>query len=103
MKKTTTLFSSAALKIIALLTMTIDHLAIFLYDASFITAYEYIPLRVIGRLAFPLFAFMIVEGVLHTKNLKQYLLRLALMLGIILSFEFFVVLFGLTTATSAPV
>lgn len=94
MKKTTTLFSSAALKIIALLTMTIDHLAIFLYDASFITAYEYIPLRVIGRLAFPLFAFMIVEGVLHTKNLKQYLLRLALMLGIILSFEFFAGLTG---------
>lgn len=87
MKKSTTLFSSAAIKILALLTMTIDHLAIFLYDASFITAFEYIPMRVIGRIAFPLFAFMIVEGILHTKNIKQYLLRLLVMLSIILTFE----------------
>lgn len=94
MKKSMTLFSSAAIKILALLTMTIDHLAIFLYDANFITAYEYIPLRVIGRLAFPLFAFMIVEGILHTKNRPQYLVRLGVMLTIILAFEFFAGLTG---------
>ena len=30
----------------------------------------------IGRLSFPIFAFMIVEGYFHTKNLKKYVLRL---------------------------
>ena len=31
-------------------------------------------LTVIGRLALPIFAFMIVEGYFHTKNLKRYIL-----------------------------
>jgi hypothetical protein len=33
-------------------------------------------LNCIGRIAFPIFAFMIVEGYFHTKNLKKYVLRL---------------------------
>ena len=32
--------------------------------------------NVIGRIAFPIFAFQISEGYIHTKNLKKYLLRL---------------------------
>ena len=35
-------------------------------------------LTCIGRLAFPIFAFMIVEGYFHTKNLKKYVYRLLL-------------------------
>ena len=35
-------------------------------------------LTVIGRISFPIFAFMIVEGYFHTKNLKRYVLRLLL-------------------------
>ena len=33
-------------------------------------------LRVIGRLSFPIFAFTLNEGYVHTRNLKKYLLRL---------------------------
>ena len=36
-------------------------------------------LRHFGRLAFPLFCFMIAEGVLHTKSFKKYALRLGIM------------------------
>lgn len=35
-------------------------------------------LTCIGRIAFPIFAFMIVEGYFHTKNLKKYIGRLLL-------------------------
>lgn len=37
--------------------------------------YIYLLLRIIGRLAFPIFTFFIVEGFLHTHNLKKYLFR----------------------------
>lgn len=33
-------------------------------------------LTCIGRISFPIFAFMIVEGYFHTKNLKKYVQRL---------------------------
>ena len=68
------------LKIIACITMAFDHVGIFLdmyvgqQLGTLITAF-----RIIGRLAFPIFAFLIVEGALHTKNLKKYLLRIGIM------------------------
>lgn len=78
--------SSFKLKIIAMLTMTIDHLGYLL--CSFLqynnAAYQTgIIFRYIGRLAMPLFAFMIVEGVIHTKNYKKYAARLGIMAGIV--------------------
>jgi hypothetical protein len=61
------------LKIIAMVTMLIDHGTAILvpYDSSF-----YVVGRSIGRLAFPIFCFLLVEGFLHTSNVKKYLLRL---------------------------
>lgn len=62
--------SSFELKIIALLTMVIDHVgAIFFPELNI--------LRVIGRLSFPLFCFLAVQGFLHTKNIYKYLGRIA--------------------------
>lgn len=63
--------SSFILKIIAIITMFIDHLS-FAYNGSF----SY--LNFLGRLSFPIFAFQISEGYLHTKNIKKYLFRLLL-------------------------
>lgn len=69
-----------ALKIIALLIMTIDHIgAVLSIGSSGNTIFSedtYQILRSIGRLSFPIFCFMIVEGFCYTKNIKKYLFRL---------------------------
>ena len=72
--------SSFALHIWAMLLMLCDHLQLTLLPDLPI-------LRCVGRLAFPLFAFMAVEGYPHTRSLKKYLLRL-LMLAVISEIPF---------------
>lgn len=65
--------SSFALKMIAIITMLIDHItAVFVPTDSWF----YIVGRGIGRLAFPIFVFLLVEGFYHTSNIKNYLKRL---------------------------
>ncbi len=79
MKNKKLVFSSFILKIIALATMTIDHIgAIVLYNSGGALGYVYLIFRLIGRIAFPLFMFMIVEGILHTHRPWRYFLRLAI-------------------------
>lgn len=58
-----------ALKLIALVSMTVDHVGYFLFPEIEI-------LRYIGRLAFPIFAYMIGEGCLHTHDLRRYFVRI---------------------------
>ena len=61
--------SAAALHILAMTFMLMDHLW-----ATLLPAQEW--LTCVGRIAFPIFAFIAVEGYFHTHNLKKYLLRM---------------------------
>ena len=62
------------LKIIAIVTMLIDHTA-----AVLLTQTEYyLLLRTIGRFAFPIFIFLITEGFNKTRDLKKMLVRLGI-------------------------
>ena len=83
MDKKWTFLSGFWLKIIAFIFMTIDHvgwaLAEFVGDNFFLVE----PFRYIGRLALPLFCFLIVEGVMHTKHFGKYALRLGIMATLI--------------------
>lgn len=64
------------IKIIAILSMLIDHAGLILFP-------QYPILRVIGRIAFPLFAFQIGIGFSHTRDIKKYFLRL-LIFGVVI-------------------
>lgn len=81
--------SGSWLKVLAVATMLIDHLAGFLwfdrpdFQTELFTLRSHsitllVLLRMIGRVAFPLFAFLLVEGFLHTRNRKKYGLNLFL-------------------------
>lgn len=71
------ILSSFIIKIIALLTMTIDHVG-YLLDMYSINPQLVLVMRIIGRFAMPLFCFMIFEGTLHTKSFGKYILRLGI-------------------------
>lgn len=63
--------SQSTLKIIAMLTMLIDHIGAVLFP-------EIALFRIIGRIAFPIFAYIVADGCKYTKNKPKYLLRLVL-------------------------
>ena len=67
--------SGSALKAIALLSMTVDHLASHLMDEN---TWVYEAMRCVGRIAFPVFALLVAEGFSHTRNRWRYLLSLLL-------------------------
>ena len=67
--------SAFTLKLLALVTMMIDHIGAVFFP-------QYIWLRYIGRLSFPIYAFLIAEGFVHTRSRLKYFLRL-LIFGII--------------------
>ncbi|MCR4716271.1 MAG: conjugal transfer protein TraX [Lachnospiraceae bacterium] len=79
--------TSFNLKLIAIITMFIDHIGAAIVeqlevypefeDNTFLFMID-TPLRAIGRLAFPLFVFMIIEGFKYTSSKAKYLGRLAI-------------------------
>jgi TraX protein. len=59
------------LKLLAVVTMLVDHIGAVLFPGDPV-------LRMIGRLSFPIFAYLISEGLVHTSNVKKYFGRLFL-------------------------
>ena len=85
-------FSQESLKMIACVTMLLDHIGAVIVLECFhqatgatkgIWLEAYNLLRTIGRLAFPIYCFLLVEGVCRTRNPKKYGLRL--LIGMLLS------------------
>lgn len=83
-------FSGATLKMIAVVCMLIDHTAAALIRplasalpvemhrlSAFINS-MYQPMRNIGRIAFPIYCFLLVEGFMHTRSISRYLKRMLL-------------------------
>lgn len=61
--------SGNQLKLIALATMTLDHVGAYLLP-------QVLFLRILGRLSLPIYAYMIAEGCRHTRSRWRYFLRL---------------------------
>ena len=65
--------SGSALKVIALVSMTVVHIAYYLMDHGTLL---YDVMRTVGRMAFPIFVFLLVEGYGHTRSTRKYALSL---------------------------
>ena len=84
------------LKLIASITMLIDHIGAVLVYSLYLSAWNagnyalsnqmavlYEPMRIIGRIAFPIYCFLLVEGFHYTRDRKKYCTRLVI--GMLLS------------------
>ena len=75
-------FSGSTLKLIAIITMLIDHIGAAVIARLLIAGqgsemlYKiYYAMRAVGRVAFPIFCFLLVEGFFYTGSRKKYALR----------------------------
>ena len=99
--------STFVLKLIAFGSMLIDHFAVCFFDVAKVvvrtkaTQPLYLLLRGIGRLAFPIFGFLIVQGLIHTRSKWRYAARLG-SFALISEIPFNVALFGIKTFVELP-
>ena len=76
--------SQESLKLLACMTMLVDHLAVIIVMGSIYSTHHgmrleiYETMRLIGRIAFPIYCFLLAEGSAHTHNPVRYGLRLAI-------------------------
>ncbi|MDO5547033.1 MAG: TraX family protein [Eubacteriales bacterium] len=75
------LLSVNMLKLLALATMTVDHIGVIFFP-------EIDAFRIVGRLSFPIFAYMIAEGCRYTHNKLRYF-RSIFLLGLLCQIVFF--------------
>jgi hypothetical protein len=64
--------TSYHIKLLAAVTMLLDHIGVVFFP-------EAAGLRIIGRISFPLFIWLLVQGEAHTRDLNRYGLRLAVL------------------------
>lgn len=79
-QKSAQILSGFVIKVMAMIFMTLDHIGVFLMfnvqeSPLYTTGYVF---RAIGRIAFPLFAFLMVEGFRYTRSPLKYFLRIAI-------------------------
>ena len=105
-------FSHNALVIIAMFTMFLDHFAIIIIQGGKLYGYDYslyqnalkqpiaqkwltiyLVLRIIGRISFPIFSFLIVEGFRRSNNVFKYIMRI-LTLAIVSEIPFDLMIFN---------
>lgn len=82
------------LKVIAFVSMVIDHFGVIVYpklECFDVSVYQ--TFRFFGRMAFPIYCFLLVEGYMHTKSIIKYICRL-LVFGLISEPIFDYVIFG---------
>lgn len=72
------------LKILALVAMTLDHIGVVLLP-------QCVLLRAVGRLAFPIFAYMVAEGCFYTHSKRRYFGGM-LVLGVVCQAAYFIAL-----------
>lgn len=74
------------LKMIAIISMLADHIGYIFFPQDMV-------FRAVGRIAFPIFCFLIIEGFHHTRNHTNYLIRLCIF-AIISEIPFDLAFFG---------
>lgn len=88
--------SQLTLRLVAYITMIIDHAGIcFLHENG--NTWYYLLARGIGRISFPIFCFLIAEGYLHSHDIKKYAVRLGI-LAVVSEFPFDYMLQSFDTA-----
>lgn len=83
-------FNGNQLKLIAVVSMLIDHMGVLFVGQGILQSpladqkeyaswyLLYCVMRIAGRIAFPIYAFLITEGFFHTRDWKRYALRLGI-------------------------
>ena len=83
--------TSFMLRLLALLSMLADHTGLALFPRIGV-------FRCVGRLAFPLYCFLLVQGYIHTRDVRAYARRL-LLLAILSEIPFDLLIFGRVSCT----